>query len=275
MSKDHSGKIRRHTYSMPQLRIQAQLRSDRRLGNIEAFQSKDLEGWERAESGWREEWGDYEDWQRIEGADVGWPSSMLPEGARAISFSDLALDLAADPRGYYLLEGYERGTCGLDQFLAVGWDRNIGGAFSFCVNGSTYTAFENPADGYRSRMGLLVAREGNWCSTPIEPCAVLPRFCRTSYDWSEEVEPRKMHPAHEGAGHGDALELIDPSSMETALMVGTSRADDYYPSFVGYARPETVQKALDSGVAENFALADELTERLAEGHKASPKRSRL
>lgn len=263
---------------MPELKLQAKLRSDRRSGDIEALQAKDLEGWERAESGWREEWGDYEDWQRIEGADVGWPASMLPDGARAISFSDLALDLAADPRGYSLLEGYERGTCGLDQFLAVGWDRNIGSAFSFCVNGSTYTAFENPDDGYRSSMGLLVVREGNWCSTPTTPCALLPRFCRTNYEWSEDgedVQPRKMHPAHEGAGHGDVLELIDPSSMEAALMVGTSRADDYYPSFVGYARPQVVEKALNSGVAENFALADELSERLVQGRPSPPKRSRL
>lgn len=205
-----------------------------------------------------------------ENPDAGVPLSMLPEGAWVVGFKELAERLAASPKGLALLTGIERGAAGLERFVEVSYDHEVGRAFSFCVDGATYTAFENPDDGYRSSMGSMVAREGNWCETQFEPCALIATFANErDLGWANSTED-SFGPSDERAAHSDILRLHEPSGMEVALAVGTRRSDEYYPCFVGHHCPKTLQKARDLGLA----LAGELDDTLPSGIQA-PRRGRI
>jgi hypothetical protein len=263
--KEFTGKIRRHTYSMADLRIKAAAKAEARPHDLYETDPGADDGLDYYD--WMNREGNFEAYLQIANGWVNWPLHMLPADARVVSFHDLAMELAADPRGYSLLTGADRTAAGLENFRVGDWGDQIGAAFSFCVNGKTYTAFENPNDGYRSSMGRMIERDGNHCQSTFEPCALLPQFRRTTRDWDDDDAPRDpkdpkhwttVPPGDERAGHADLLDLIDPKSREPALSVGTQRGDDYYPSFVGYLNPERLQSARAQGIAESFALADEL-----------------
>lgn len=245
---------------MAELRAGAEARAERRPHEL---YDKQPDFDDNFEHGWLE--GDAEAYRQISNGWINWPLALLPEGARAISFADLAMELSMHPRGFTLLTGADRAAAGLENFRMSNWGDHIGAAFSFCANNKTYTAFENPSDDYRSSMGFLIERDGNHCRNVFEPCALLPQFCR-SRDWAAEddADPsdphdwRRVPPADKRAGHADILELINPKTGSPALSVGTRRSDDYYPSFVGHVDPPTLQTAQSLGIAESFAFADEL-----------------
>ena len=182
----------------------------------------------------------------------------LPSGAGAMGFLELAMALAADPRGYALLTGLDAGAAGLDLFRVA--DRygskpdSSGNAFSFCVNGSTYTAFEYPDDGYRSALSHMVERPGNWCQTRFGPCALLPRFKTSVYDAEGLDWSPSMKPSEEGSRSTDMLELLLPGSSEVALAVGTDASDDYYPCFVAFSDPGVLTRARALGIALAYEL---------------------
>jgi hypothetical protein len=263
--KDFAGKIRRHTYSVALLREQAELRAH----------AEDL-GWARrgqdGESVFGEDDGadwdcfDFDAWSLKQSGQLDWSLERLPEGIRRVGFAELALALASDPRGYALLEGVERGSAGLEEFRRSGLADRIGTAFSFCLDGTTYTAFENPDDGYRSSMAFMVAQEGNWCAVPFAPVALVPQFRRTTFDdWDEEdsnaAAPgqwRRVPPGDVRAGHADLLDLLVPGSSEQALSVGTSRSDSYYPSFVGWLDPAGLEKARSMAVSLAYELDEDV-----------------
>jgi hypothetical protein len=176
-----------------------------------------------------------------------------------VGFEELAAALAASPRGFALLTGVERGPAGIDAKTlgAIGLASDIGEAFSFCVDGKTYTAFEDPDDGYRSALGFMVARDGNWCDCAFEPCALFATFS------DGEGDSRLLPPNDPDAARAFLMQLHDPSSMAIALQVGTSHADDWYPCFVAFHDPEVLERARALGIG----LAFELDKGLAAGSR--------
>lgn len=184
------------------------------------------------------------------------PKSMLPKGARAVGFAELAEILKGSPDGHVRLEGIERGSAGLEshRITCYGYaepDETAGSAFSFCIEGWTFTAFEDPGDGYSSSLAFLVAREGNFCAARFDPCSLLPRL-RTSQQRQGDIEAESWREriwalGEHSEGHADVFELVEPSTGRVALSVGTERCEVYYPRFFGYHNPELLALARAAG----------------------------
>lgn len=97
---------------------------------------------------------------------------------------------------------------------------------TFVLNGETYTAVEDPSDGYRSSMRYLL--KGGECSNMFPP--VLVRVVHQTED-------------HEGGSwktKQDILAFVDAFTGKNVLEVGTSNTDDYYPSFVSHFEPKNM-----------------------------------
>lgn len=93
----------------------------------------------------------------------------------------------------------------------------------FRLNGVVYSAVEDPSDGYRSMMRELVVNENDQMTNTFPPTEVLCRH-RTKNDWQED----------------DILELVDTTTSEIVLEVGTANHDDYYPYYVANFYPEAM-----------------------------------
>ena len=92
----------------------------------------------------------------------------------------------------------------------------------FRLNGTVYTAMEDPSDGYRSSMESLIVSPGAEMKNVFPAVRVVGRKKTSGY------------------GTNDTLELIDIITGKTVLEVGTDNSDDYYPSFVGSFWPENM-----------------------------------
>lgn len=201
--------------------------------------------------------GDAASWEaKAAGNGFNMPAEMLPAGTRAVGFRELAEMLGGSPDGRSRMEGVERGSAGLEPFRMTRFESDepgaeVGAAFSFCLEGWTFTAFEDPSDGYRSSLAFLVAREGNFCSETFEPCPMLPRLRtarRRSWDVEEEGAREAVWALGETPeGHADIFELVEPSTGRVALAVGTDRGEDWYPRFVGAHDPELLCLASAAG----------------------------
>ena len=84
----------------------------------------------------------------------------------------------------------------------------------FRLNGTIYTAMEDPSDGYRSCMESLIVSPDAEMKNVFQPVQVVGRKKPNGY------------------GTNDTLELIDVVTGKVVLEVGTDNSDDYYPSFV-------------------------------------------
>lgn len=243
-------RVHRKSYSLQELKAKAQELMNQTELDSEALFERDMRRagapvWE-----WRE---------GLDRVDLrergGMLAERLPPEARKVSFSELALALAADERGYALLTGVERGSAGLDEFRLLRWQSGdsyeVCGSFSFCVNDVTYTAFEDSDDCYRSSLSYLVARDGNWCETWFEPCALLPEFL-VSRSWEEPAGG--VGADHPDAGMADVLSLLNPSTLLPAVSVGTNRGDEWYPSFVGSHDPIQLELARELGIGLAYEL---------------------
>lgn len=96
------------------------------------------------------------------------------------------------------------------------------GTISFTLDGVTYTAQEDPDDGYRSAMESLKASV-----QPLKnffaPVRVIGRMeADTEYE------------------NNDVLQLINAATGEIILEVGTGNTGDYYPYFVARFNPENI-----------------------------------
>jgi hypothetical protein len=91
---------------------------------------------------------------------------------------------------------------------------------SFVLDGTTYTAVEDPNDGYRSTMDYLIV--GGEVKNVFEPVQV------------------KGHMKEKDHDEYDVLELVDVVTNKVVLSVGTGNTDDYYPYFVGRFYPENL-----------------------------------
>lgn len=94
---------------------------------------------------------------------------------------------------------------------------------SFILDGVTYTATEDPNDGYRSSMKSL----------EIDKYAVKNIF--------PEVEVFGKMKANEEYSVNDTIQFVNTKNGEVVLEVGTDNTDDYYPCFVGNFYPENLR----------------------------------
>ena len=107
---------------------------------------------------------------------------------------------------------------GVDQHPAVG---DEGAAISFVLDGITYTATEDPSDGYRSSM-KKIAVSSTHVTNVFGPVLVYANYVD----------------AFEGDGdRHDLLRLMDDHTGELVLEVGTRNLDDYYPGFAASFDP--------------------------------------
>ena len=121
-----------------------------------------------------------------------------------------------DLTGLHFLTGVDR------QNVEV--DGDVADTISFVLDGVTYTATENPQDGYRSCMNDIAISDRKVLNT-FPPCHVMAR----------------MDLGGEGyRGVCEILELLDVTTGGCVLKVGTESADDYYPSYVAEFDPRVM-----------------------------------
>lgn len=108
-------------------------------------------------------------------------------------------------------------------FELVPTDFNYGDAqvVNFTLDGKTYTAIENPVDGYRSHMDEIKVTDTK-LSNSFDPVYV---FCIMREG---------------GYYRNEILDVYDTKNGKIVLSVGTKDVDDYYPSFVSDWMPENL-----------------------------------
>lgn len=92
---------------------------------------------------------------------------------------------------------------------------------NFVLDGKTYTAVEDPEDGYRSAMGEIKVSDFK-VSNLFAPIRVFASMRVTKYDDS------------------DILDFHDLKNGKVVLSVGTDYSDSYYPSYVADFTPENM-----------------------------------
>lgn len=171
------------------------------------------------------------------------PPEPLVLAPRLASLSDLA-ELASQTGGLLLLSGADNSLAGLEpedfEPLGLSFD-SAANAFSFCVNGRTLTAIEDPDDGYRSTLGALILREGELCKNRFPALPLRPRFYNT-YDGDSPalIEGDPMIASRQAS----LMDLVEDGAEEALLSVGTDYSEDYYPSCVSYFSAELFDAAL-------------------------------
>jgi hypothetical protein len=93
---------------------------------------------------------------------------------------------------------------------------------NFVLDGKTYTAKEDPDDGYRSSMDKLFISDHNVINS-FTPITVL-----------------VSHIEKDGDLTCDILRMIDTKNGKTVIEVGTGNTDDYYPYFIASFVPENM-----------------------------------
>jgi len=105
------------------------------------------------------------------------------------------------------------------------WGNSFEGceACRFKLNGKTYTALEDPDDGYRSMMNELVEDSSHEIKNTFQGVGVI---CKMRKDDESEAY--------------DILDIIDKQTNKVILSVGTGNTEDYYPYFVANFSPESM-----------------------------------
>lgn len=115
---------------------------------------------------------------------------------------------------------------GVDCYVATVKDYGDGfqdaEAIRFRLDGVTYTAIEDPSDGYRSSLGQLFI--GGAVNNSFPPIRVL----------------AMKKPNSKYGGENDTLLFVDLVTGKSVLEVGTDHVDDYYPAFVSAFSPENM-----------------------------------
>ncbi len=93
---------------------------------------------------------------------------------------------------------------------------------NFVLDGQTYTALEDPDDGYRSSMKYLVLSDEKVINT---------------FPAVEVTCTHRTVGGFENCREDDVLEFRDCANGKLILEVGTTDTDDYYPSFVSDWNP--------------------------------------
>jgi len=96
---------------------------------------------------------------------------------------------------------------------------------NFILDGITYTAIEDPSDGYRSAMEKIIV-SGTKVTNVFEPVEVVVSYREKTEGYFN--------------GKCDILDFTDTKSGKRVLEIGTDNSDYYYPSFVACWTPENL-----------------------------------
>lgn len=96
---------------------------------------------------------------------------------------------------------------------------------NFVLDGVTYTAIENPDDGYRSSLDKIIISEDGVINT-FEPIDVL-----VSYNESGRASY---------SSQSNIIEFRDIVNGKIVMSIGTDNTDDYYPVFIAEWMPENL-----------------------------------
>lgn len=180
-----------------------------------------------------------------------------------ITFKQLAWGLGKDPRGLALLTGFEAGPAGIvfSSLANSAVDDGAARSYSFCLNGKTYTAFDDaPASaieyGGCGGMSFLVSRDGNHCERQFEPCALAPRFRGSEWAGDPIEEEWRVKSRDPLAESSRVFELCVPGSLEVVLEVGT-RCYDWDSAFIRRFNPDALDRARALGLALAYELDEE------------------
>jgi len=96
-------------------------------------------------------------------------------------------------------------------------------SLTFTLDGVTYSAVEDPDDGYRSSMRYLKVTDSRaeYAITPHEVIAT-------------------MRGKDEYGSENEVLDFVDAITGKVVLSVGTADIDDYYPGFVAEWVPQNL-----------------------------------
>lgn len=120
--------------------------------------------------------------------------------------------------GRHILTGVDFSTRTIDRF---GYDENCN-VVNFVLDGKTYTAVEDPGDGYRSAMDeIFVSDEA--VSNLFPPIEVMGKMCDHEFGY---------------ACGNDVIGFYEIDNAKLILAVGTGNADDWYPYWVAEFNPE-------------------------------------
>lgn len=131
--------------------------------------------------------------------------------------------------GLHILSGIGRGTKNRKDVWYDGYEDMVE-TFSFVLDGKTYTAAQDPNDGYRSSMDFLY-ESNEPITNPFSGQQVLGTM----------REPRN---GYEG---GNILDLLDVVTGKRVLSVGTGNTGDYYPFWVADFTPENMAANISKG----------------------------
>ena len=112
----------------------------------------------------------------------------------------------------YGVDGVKHSIDGLDRY-------DESQVVNFDLDGVTYSAIEDPEDGYRSMLDKLIVSNES-ISNRFPGCKVLGSYDSNSVD--------------------DILEFRDVTTGKVVLRIGTENTDDYYPNFIGVFIPENM-----------------------------------
>jgi hypothetical protein len=125
--------------------------------------------------------------------------------------------------GKHLLSGVDESELSVEQYS--GHFENCQ-CINFILDGITYTAIENPEDGYRSCLDNILITETK-VTNKFAPVEVL-----VSY-----LDKQKNEYYSEDC---DLLEFVDTKNGKLVLQIGTGNTNDYYPYFVASWTPENL-----------------------------------
>lgn len=120
--------------------------------------------------------------------------------------------------GVHELSGVDRETISAQSSYGSGYPYEDCQVLNFTLDGITYTACEDPEDGYRSSMRDLATSDKPTKNT-FAPVKVVGQM--------KDGEP-------------ELLELRDYTTGKIVIEVGTDKSEDYYPCFVANFSPENM-----------------------------------
>jgi hypothetical protein len=104
--------------------------------------------------------------------------------------------------------------------LKDSWRDDDANRFSFILDGTCYTAVEDPSDGYRSSLSYIAVTKGTTIANRFAPVKVTARKAKGDTQ--------------------DVVELVDDATGNVVIQFGTTNTDDYYPGFVGNFDPKAM-----------------------------------
>lgn len=166
-----------------------------------------------------------------------------PESYRLETYNEWERSLSEKARLYRQVMGVEPDSLSDEEMPFYGAHSNC-----FKVGSIVFEVLENPDDGYRSSMDMMLIHPNQDMSgffdTPLGTVR-LERKIGISESFHDDAKPGSWNDRHgpTESDHYDGWCLIDTKDDHVWLEFGTKNYDDWYPMFWFYYRPKNQGKA--------------------------------